>query len=43
MSLKYISPYILLKDNDVRSFPIVPNIKTHSVKERAFHVEIGCA
>lgn len=42
MILNYISPYIFRKD-DMRSFLIVPNIKTHSVEGRAFHVEIGYA
>jgi len=43
MILNYFSQYILLKDIDMRSFLIVPNIKTHSVEGRAFHVEIGFA
>jgi hypothetical protein len=40
MILNYVSPYMLLKHNDMRSFLIVPNIKTHNVEGRAFHVEI---
>ena len=40
MILNYFSPYILLKDNDMRSFLIVPNIKTHSMGGFEFHFEI---
>ena len=43
MILNCISPYVLLKDNDTRSFLRVPNIKTRSVEGRAFRVEIGYA
>lgn len=46
MILNYIGPYIyiyILRKDDMRSFLIVPNIKTHSVEGRAFLVEIGYA